>query len=334
MSRLTVDEAVGQLLIIGFEGKRYSYKLEQFYRKYRPAGLILFSRNIESIKQTEALTTDLAKMGADISGRPLLLAIDEEGGRVSRLSPDMPKFLSAREIGIEGDANDVVTQYRAIANFLVSIGLNLDFAPVLDINSNKKNSVIGDRAFSSNKDLVAILGRAAIVGLREGKVLACAKHFIGHGGTLLDSHYTLPHDSRDKELILEDSAPFQEAINEGLNFLMPAHVIYDQIDKRFPATFSEIILKDYLRDKFQYKNIVISDDLHMDAILNHYEPDNVARLAFKAGIDMLLICHNEQYISKIFNAAKEGIDSGDIDETSVLASMLRVEQALSKLPQP
>lgn len=288
---------VGQLFVWGFSGTNTSTTLRALLKNHPLAGIILFKRNIESVEQMRGLTSSLKKIG----GKRFLIAIDEEGGRVSRLPPPLaqlpPAAVWGRLYEAQRDPKVIVQIGRHLARELRSVGINLDFAPVLDVNSNPKNPVIGDRAFSGDPKTAATAALAFAEGLKREGVLPCGKHFPGHGDTSTDSHLTLPRVRRRRGgLEKVEFPPFRQAIAAKIPMLMTAHVVYDALDPKLPATLSPRILKTLLRERMGYQGVVISDDLQMKAISKKYPPDEAAILALAAGCDLLLICQGFEKI--------------------------------------
>ncbi|MDH5639254.1 MAG: beta-N-acetylhexosaminidase, partial [Nitrospinota bacterium] len=239
----------GQLLVIGFEGEKYTRELGTFFQKIKPAGAILFSRNIRDAAQTRILTGDISRLIEDITNTPAIICLDQEGGRVSRLPGE--RFPTARELFLQGGENLVEENYRTMGEKMAGLGFNLNFAPVLDMDTNPINPIIGDRAFGPDKETVITMAAAARRGLDAANILSCAKHFPGHGGADKDSHVELPVDPRPSERILEQElAPFAAWAKDQGPFVMTAHVAYPALDKAMlPATLSKPIVTGLLRER-------------------------------------------------------------------------------------
>jgi beta-N-acetylhexosaminidase len=208
---------------------------------------------------------------------------------------------------------------------LSSIGIDIDFAPVLDVLTNPRNTVIGDRAFATDPQTVGLFGCAQARGLREGGVIPCGKHFPGHGATQVDSHDDLPRDERPlSDLRHTDLQPFQMAITEGLEMMMTAHIVYPALDPEHPATLSRLVIDSLLRQQMNYQGVVITDDLEMGAIVRHDSVAHAAVQALIAGADLLLICHKIE----LALAAREACVQALEEETLPRA---RVEDALQRV---
>jgi len=302
---MKAHEAAGRLFFWGFDGTKVTKEHRALLKKYRPAGVILFRRNLESMRQMRELTRDLKKAG----GPGLLIGIDEEGGRVSRLPPGGIKFPPAlfwgRFYEREGDLKVIEHFGRVLGLELCSLGVNTNFAPVLDVNSNPKNPIIGDRAFSEKPKTAGRVALAFQRGLAKEGIVTCGKHFPGHGDTATDSHLTLPRVTRSRTILERvELVPFQMAVSARVPLFMTAHVVYDALDPKRPATLSAKILQDLLRTKMKYRGVVISDDLQMKAISKKYSEEEASLLALEAGCDLLLICEG---MGKIGRNVMEGV---------------------------
>lgn len=332
ISNASASSAAGQLLIVGFDGTRYNRRIGSLFKKIRPAGVVLFARNIENAAQARTLISDIVKLAEDQSLAPLFVCVDQEGGRVSRLPREYPPFPTARELGKDGSSELVETSHAKMGQALADIGFNVDFAPVLDLDTNPVNPIIGDRSFGPDREKVGRLGRAAIRGLRSAGILACAKHFPGHGDTSLDSHHDLPVDSRPAQRIEEaELHPFREAFYEDVEFVMTAHVIYPAYDELLPATLSEKIVTGILRDKMGYNGVIVGDDMDMKAVSDHWGTEESTSLAMKAGVDMLLVCHQTPRREAVHEALKRMVGEGDISPEEVSARIGRIFAAKNKI---
>lgn len=332
INNASAASAAGQMLIVGFDGTRYTSAIGSWFKRIKPAGVILFARNIENADQTRTLISDITKLAEDQSLAPLFVCVDQEGGRVSRLPKEYPLFPTARALGNDGSDELVETSHAKMGQALADIGFNVDFAPVLDLDTNPVNPVIGDRSFSSDPEKAGRLGRAAIRGLRSAGLLACAKHFPGHGDTNLDSHHHLPVDSRPAGRIEEvELHPFREAFEEEVEFVMTAHVIYPAYDERLPATLSEKIVTGLLRNRMGYNGVIVGDDMDMKAVSDHWGTEESTRLAMKAGVDMLLVCHETARREEVHESLRRMILEGEISPERVSARIGRIFDAKNKI---
>lgn len=284
--------------MVGFEGTEVPRELEAFVEEDPPAGIILFRRNVTSTAQVAELTRALRALWP--SGAPTpLIGLDQEGGKVRRLrSPACPEVLdlpAARAIARARDPTLTEELAWVAAVQMTALGFNLDFAPVLDVDSNPANPVIGERAFSRDPEEVAAHGLAFAEGLRRGGLIPCGKHFPGHGDTDLDSHVALPllaattHDlARLRAVELE---PFRQAIEAGLEAMMSAHIVFAALDPELPGTLSPHVLPPLLREELGFEGVLFSDDLEMAAIAEHHDATSIAARGLEATIDVFLVCH-------------------------------------------
>jgi beta-N-acetylhexosaminidase len=285
---LSLDELCGQLIVGGFEGTELPAEFGDALGAGERAGAILFKRNLRDTTQAAELCRSIAAVSP--SDLPPFVGVDEEGGRVSRLPDDSLRLPPMRLLGAIGDANLTARAGRTLGRVLSALGFNLDFAPVLDVDSNPKNPVIGDRSFSRDPGEVARLGRAFASGLSSSRVMPCGKHFPGHGDTLLDSHLDLPEVDHDLDRLRQvELRPFSEVGNE-LSALMSAHVVYSALDPLVPATLSRTICSQLLRRRLSFSGVLFSDDLEMGAVADRLPIEHTAVRAIEAGCDVLLIC--------------------------------------------
>ena len=329
---MTRPETVGQCFMLGFAGTSVSRDLADLLARYRPGGIILFSRNLETPAQIVRLTNDLQKLSPQT---PLLISVDQEGGRVSRLPDGFTLFPPSSVFGQCDSSGLAYAAASAIAVELRAVGINMNLAPVLDLNTNPQNPIIGDRAFSANPMQVCELGLATIAGLQDNKVIACGKHFPGHGDTATDSHKELPVVSASMERLREvELRPFRHAIGNNLATIMSAHVLYPALDARFPATLSAAILTDLLRDDLRFKGLALTDDLEMHAILDHYSIEAAAIRALNAGADILLVCKDPERQAAAMNAVYRAVKDGDIPDLRFEHAVLRVLEAKERYLLP
>lgn len=291
------QEAAG-LLLVGFTGTTLTAELRALLDQ-GVLGVILFGRNVEHPHQVAQLVSDLKRA----AGRPLLIAVDQEGGAVRRLRQGFSPVPSMRTLG---DARDPALAHRVgrlLGHELRAVGIDLNLAPVLDVDTNPRNPVIGSRAFSSDPAWVAALGVALGRGIEWEDVGACAKHFPGHGDTLVDSHRALPRLAHDLErLDAVELAPFRAWVRAGFGAIMTAHILFDAVDPERPATLSRAVISGLLRTRLGYEGAVLSDDLEMRAIADREGRAAAAVLAVEAGVDVLLACSAEDTTAELVSA--------------------------------
>jgi beta-N-acetylhexosaminidase len=279
---------IGQLLIAGFDGRQLPVELHALAREFGLGGVILFARNVAEPEQVAELCFEAARLAGDI---PAWVSVDQEGGRVARLKAPFTEWPPMATLGRSGDERLAARFARAMGAELRAVGVTLDYAPVLDVHTNPKNPVIGDRALAERAADVARLGAAIVRGLQEAGVAACGKHFPGHGDTSVDSHLELPLVEHPPERLREvELVPFRAAIEAGVASIMTAHVVIPALDEQRPATLSPRVIAGLLRGELGYDGLVLSDDLEMKAIANAYHVPDAAVLAVEAGCDGVLIC--------------------------------------------
>jgi beta-N-acetylhexosaminidase len=322
-NEMTSREKIGQLFMVGFMGTTVTSDLASFIKEYKPGGVILFSRNLESVEQIVELTNDLQRCSPQ---SPLLISIDQEGGRVSRLPKGFTIFPPCELIGRCNSGELAYAVAATTAKELRAVGINMNMAPVLDVNSNPDNPVIGDRAFGSVSDVVSEMALVTAAGLQDNKVVACGKHFPGHGDTNADSHKELPVVEASRErLETVELPPFRRAAAAGIETMMTAHVLYKALDDRLPATLSPDIITHLLREQMQYDGVVLTDDLEMHAIVDHYGPGDAAVRAFLAGCDVLLICKDRDREIAAFESVEKAVASGMIATKRLDQSVTRIQ---------
>ncbi|MFK8000627.1 MAG: beta-N-acetylhexosaminidase [Polyangiales bacterium] len=289
--------AAGQVLVGGFSGLKVPPKLMEAFAEGSIGGVTFFSRNIDTPKQLHALIKEIEWP----QERPPLLAIDQEGGRVARLKSPVVKLPPMRELAQIGDPSLTERAAALLGSQLRAIGLTMNFAPVLDVDTNPDNPVIGDRSFGARPKEVILHARAFAAGLADAGVLSCGKHFPGHGDTLLDSHLALPtvkHTLARLEAV--ELLPFRQALD--FPAFMTAHVVFPELDAHRPATLSPHVVGDLLRHDMGYEGVIISDDLEMKAVAKMYSIAESAILAIEAGCDVLLVCSDTD---ALFDAREE-----------------------------
>ena len=322
-NEMTSREKIGQLFMVGFMGTTVTSDLASFIKEYKPGGVILFSRNLESVEQIVELTNDLQRCSPQ---SPLLISIDQEGGRVSRLPKGFTIFPPCELIGRCNSGELAYAVAATTAKELRAVGINMNMAPVLDVNSNPDNPVIGDRAFGSVSDVVSEMALVTAAGLQDNKVVACGKHFPGHGDTNADSHKELPVVEASRErLETVELPPFRRAAAAGIETMMTAHVLYKALDDRLPATLSPDIITHLLREQMQYDGVVLTDDLEMHAIVDHYGLGDAAVRAFLAGCDVLLICKDRDREIAAFESVEKAVASGTIATKRLDQSVTRIQ---------
>ena len=324
VENMTVDEKIGQMIMISTDYTSFNQNLNDQLDDIKPGGVILFSQNIKSEEQLIKFIADLQ----DNVTIPLFIGVDEEGGRVERFNSIAESPLSQLPSMLDlGNTLDSQLSYQvgqAIASELSYYGVNLNFAPVLDVYSNSNNTVIGNRAFGTTSSQVIKMALPLARGLKSNNIIPVIKHFPGHGDTSEDSHVELPVVRKDlnelKELELQ---PFQAAINSGVDdAIMVAHIAYPEITgSMVPATLSSLIITDILREDMQFDGVIFTDSIIMKALSTNYTMSEIAVLGVNAGIDVF-IAQNKGL--ELFDAIKTGVETGKIEEKTIDEAVKRV----------
>ncbi len=322
---MTPEEKVGQMLVCGWSDvkygdcKRLNPHAAALIDDLHVGGIIFMGRNISPPQQLRALTQDLQARALAAGLPPLFVATDQEGGRVSALRRrHYATRPSAQALGRAGDDGETRQASASLGAELASVGINWDFAPVLDVNNNPRNPVIGTRSFGADASLVARLGVAALQGLQnDAGIMACGKHFPGHGDTDTNSHFALPRIPHPRaRLDLVELAPFRAAIAQGIAAIMTAHILFPALDTDLPATLSPAILTGLLRDELGYEGLIITDDLEMKGVAARWGVPEAAVLAVEAGADLLLCCHTRTTQYAIRDALLAALCIGTTDRSA------------------
>jgi beta-N-acetylhexosaminidase len=310
---LATRRDIGQYLIGSMPGTSVPVELRSLAREFDLGGVILFSRNIEAPEQVAELAADSELLGRTA---PAWVSVDQEGGRVARLKEPFTKWPPMATLGRAGNASEALAERfaKALAEELLAVGITLDYAPVLDIHTNPKNPVIGDRALAERADDVAKLGRIIIRALQGAGLAACGKHFPGHGDTSADSHFELPMVEHPPDRLRAiEFEPFRAAVAERVAFIMTAHVLVPSLDEQRPASLSPEIVQKLLRDELKFDGVILSDDLEMKAISAKYDVPEAAVDAIRAGCDAVLICSGDIDLQgRTMEALVRAVESGQI----------------------
>ena len=326
IAEMTIEEKVGQLIMVGFEGTQANEAIEIHIRERFVGGVVLFSRNIQSPQQTAELTNELQRL-VEATARqiPLFIGIDQEGGWVIRLKDGATVLPGNMALGATNSTELAERAGEITAVELAAVGVNLNFAPVMDVNNNPDNPVIGRRSFGESPELVSRLGISYIRGLQRNGVLATAKHFPGHGDTTVDSHFELPTVSHDLERIHAlELQPFRAAIDADVAAIMTAHIIYPAFDANRPATLSPTILTDLLRKELGFDGLLITDDMEMKAIDDRYQSGEAAVMAVEAGADIVMVLWTSTKQIEVFDALLSAVKSGRISQARLDQSVKRI----------
>ena len=321
---MTIEEKIGQLIFAGIDGTTMTHETRQLIHDYKVGGIILFANNMTSHKQTIELLQQI-KNANEQNKLPLFLGVDQEGGRVERLSEEIKKLPAAMRVG-EQDNPDVSFEFGKLLSQQVKLyGFNLNFAPVLDINSNPNNPVIGERSFGNTAEMVSQHGIKVMEGIQSKNIIPVIKHFPGHGDTDTDSHFELPQvDKNLPELESQELIPFKRAIEAGADMIMTAHILLPHIDPDYPATISKKVIHDLLREKLNFTGVIITDDMTMQGLTDHFEIGQAAVQSIQAGSDIILVAHEYETIFSVYDALKTAIENDEINEDRLDESLERI----------
>lgn len=330
VKQMTLDEKIGQMMFAGVSGTTLQQDTTSLIQDDKVGGLILYGNNLETPQQTVTLMNDL--MAANTNNQvPLFIGTDQEGGKVVRLPGPLKNFPTNKSIG---DINQSQLSFKVgqlLGEQLKAFGFNLDFAPVLDVNSNPNNPIIGDRSFSNHPDIVSKLGIQTMKGLESKQVIPVIKHFPGHGDTSVDSHLELPKVTKSlADLKQLELVPFKDAIDNGADVVMVAHILLPKIDPQYPSSMSKEIITGMLREQLGFDGVVMTDDMTMKAITNHFAIGQAAVDSIKAGSDIILIAHEYTNVASAIKAVKAAVHDGDITEERINESVRRIMQLKQK----
>ena len=306
---LSIEEKIGQMIIIGMDTNYITDRIKTMITKYKIGGIILYRKNFNTYQDMITLIKSLKELNKN-NKLPLFIAIDQEGGRVNRMPKEIKNLPSANLVATMGGEELVSQSSNIIGNILRNSGFNLNFAPVLDIKQYETEKAIGDRSFSTDKTKVASCGIEMMRALQKNNVISVIKHFPGHGATKTDSHYFLPiiKDSM-KKIENEDLYPFCKAIENGADAILVGHLLIKRITGFYPASLSRKFINKYIRKRYKYNGLIITDDLKMRAIRFVYGADLAVRKAFEAGNDIIVFRfktnEEKRVIAKIIRLVKK-----------------------------
>jgi beta-N-acetylhexosaminidase len=323
VGKMTLEEKIGQVLMAGFEGTEVTEREASLIQDYHIGGFILFGRNITDEDGTKDLIQELKSLNLE-SPYPLLVGVDEEGGTVTRLSGIFPNLPPQSRLGESGDP-ELAYQYGSIqGEKLRRLGFNVNFSPVLDVDSNPDNPVIGNRSISGDPNMVADLGIQLWKGIADQGVVPVGKHYPGHGDTDVDSHTLLPVIEKSKDQLQStELIPFQASIQEGIPAMMVGHLLIPSLHDR-PASLSRVIMEDLLREDQGFDGVVFSDDLTMGAITQDMTVSEAAVEFIGAGGDIALICHGDTNVMDAFEAIRSAVEEGILSEVDLDRKVVRI----------
>ncbi len=338
---MSIRELIGQHMLIGVSGTTLTSNEKKFIVENNISGVVLFARNCVEPKQIRDLCAEIQALRHKMKDRaPLFIGIDMEGGRVMRLKPPFTVWPPLKKIG-DLDAPTVAFHFtQRMGAEMMAVGINLDFAPCIDVFTNPKNTVIGDRAVSSDPVQVEKMASALVRGYVKSGILSCAKHFPGHGHTVIDSHEELPiEDATLARLNEVELLPFKKALRSRVDMVMTAHILFKNVDPKWPVTLSDLFLKKILRDDLRYRGLIITDDLDMKAMAKHYDKAQIPIRAMQAGADLLLYCNEPESppvaIEGLMEAVAQGqLNKSDLENTHAHILEVKKLKLLSPDPRP
>ncbi len=325
ISKMTLSQKIGQMFVIGFSGTSMTNSLKNDIENYNFGNIIYMKYNVTNPDTLLEMSNSIQKAMVNYNTVPAFITIDQEGGRVARLTNGGTHFISNMAMAATGNPYNSYLEGLAMGKELSSYGINVDFAPVLDVNNNPENPIIGIRSYGDNPITVSSFGNEMIKGLKESNVMGCSKHFPGHGNTNVDSHYGLPTiTSNIDELYQIELAPFISAISNGIDSIMTTHIIFTSIDEQYPATLSKKVITDLLRTELGYNGIIFTDGMEMGAVTNNFGGyDRTAILAVQAGVDILTYTSSSNP-KTAHKALMNAVSTGEITEERINESVRRI----------
>jgi beta-N-acetylhexosaminidase len=334
MTDYSLRQKIGQKLMTGLPGTSLDEDTRRLVEKYKIANFILFSRNVNDKYQLSSLCKEIWDLVQRETGAPPFIAMDQEGGTVTRLPADATNIPCAMAFAATQNPKNAYDAGLITGRELRALGINFNFAPVLDVNSNPQNYMVGVRSYGDTPETVIRYGLQMAKGLSDAGVLCLAKHFPGHGDTAVDSHIGLPCVNKSlEELEKMELAPFRAAIESGIHAIMTSHILFPQLEReKVPATMSRTILSDLLKGKLGFHGLVFSDCLEMDAIRAYYGTVPGALAAAAAGVDILLISHTASLAVQVSEALEDALRSGKINMIETENSAMKILRCKSQFP--
>ena len=336
MTEQALKIRLGQRLGVGFDGAVIPEEFIRLVREYKVGNVILFRRNVKSFAQLRQLCADLRTLIRAETGLEPFIMIDEECGSVSRLGHLTGTTPSAMAIGATDDPENAYRIGRTVGDQLRAAGVNFDLSPVLDCFTNPDNTVCGNRCFAREPEKVARFGARYIRGLQDAGIMACGKHFPGHGDTAVDSHLALPivqksmEDVRKTELV-----PFAAAIEAGIEAIMSTHVVFPAMEpEQVPSTVSRRVMTGLLREEMGFQGLIVSDGIEMQAVMDLFTMEDAVSRALDAGVDVVLVCHSAADAASALRAQMQRYRDGKLDEEALESHYQRIVRAKEKLPAP
>ncbi|WP_053219988.1 beta-N-acetylhexosaminidase [Virgibacillus senegalensis] len=324
LEQMSLQEKIGQMVMAGVAGLKMEEQEKRLIEDYHIGGFIFYAKNLETPDQISGLLNKLKAENRQ-NKLPLLLSVDQEGGRISRLPGNISKLPTNALIGKWNEPDFSFQVGQLLGTGLTTFGFNMNFAPVLDVNSNPDNPVIGDRSFGSNPEIVSELGIQTMKGIQSKQVIPVIKHFPGHGDTSVDSHYQLPVvDKSLSQLEKIELIPFRKAMEQGAEAIMIAHILLPNLDETHPASLSKEIISNLLRKRLNFEGVVMTDDMTMAAITDNYDIGRAAVDSVLAGSDIILVAHDYQKITHVIKEISKAVEKGVLSEGRINESVERI----------
>lgn len=328
MASKNLKSLVGQLFVVGFDGYSVTPEFKKAVQELNLGGTIYFKRNVQSPAQLAELSNELQFSARGKDTPPLFIAIDHEGGKVNRLVKPFTKFPGNDILGELGSPKVAFQFGLVIAKELKAVGININFAPVVDVETNPNNPVMKNRMFSSDPEVCSRMGSAVCRGIQKMQVIAVAKHFPGHGDTNVDSHLALPKVEKTfEELDKCELIPFKRIARSRVEGIMTAHILNPNLDPDYPATLSVKTVEEILRKQIRFQKLIFTDDMEMKAIMDNYGAEEAAVLAVQAGCDVLVYRGDTGTPEKQIEAIVKAVESNRIPLSRIEASIQRIQAA-------
>lgn len=323
IKELSLEEKIGQMLIMGLEDKEQK-GIDNIIKKLKIGGIIIYKKNYNNYEQMLGLINNIKEMNAE-NKIPITISVDQEGGRVNRMPPEILNLKSATKFANSKDVELVKETGNIIGKMLSETGISMDYAPILDIRRFEEKHAIGDRCYGENKEDVEKYAIEVMKQLQQNNVISVVKHFPGHGLTKKDSHFRIPKIKEKIELLeKEDMKPFEAAIKNGADAIMVGHLIIKDVDKKYPASLSKKVIQKYLIEKYNYNGLIITDDMKMMAIRLHYNMKKAVKRAILAGNDIVMMGLSYKKVDKIIKYIISQIKKGKISEERINKSVEKI----------
>ena len=327
LENLTTREKIGQMFMVGMDVADCVKYIDELILKYKIGGILLYKKNYNSYKDALELINHIKEINKN-NKIPIFIATDQEGGRVNRMPDEFENIPSAHKLA-QYKKEDLVSESAQItANMLKTLGFNFNLAPVLDIKRFSDNHAIGDRAYSETPEEVGKYGIEYMKKMQENNILSTIKHFPGHGSTIKDSHLIIPTVKNFERIEQEDMKPFEEAIKQGADCILVSHLKIKGITKKFPTSMNRKFITKYIRKKYRYNGLVITDDMRMRAIKTFYGSNKAVKMAFDAGNDIIIFKHCKD-VAILDKIVKE-VENNKTRQARVNRSVKRILKAKEK----